>query len=106
MNTTKTLITYTIASLVIIVDFGLLFGFENAFGFFLLYFLWVVGVSAIVVLLCVFLWKKPVQLSKDDIFFFVAYNAAIPYSVFAGAMLLICLYNIFNPLCFLFGGAT
>lgn len=92
MNTTKTLITYAVASLVLMIDCGLLDGFEYAFMTFLLIFLWVAVASAVAVLLCVLLWKKPVQLSKDDIFFFVAYHAAIPYSVFAGGMLLINLY--------------
>ncbi|MDE5564958.1 MAG: hypothetical protein K2I93_07360 [Oscillospiraceae bacterium] len=93
MNTKRTLITYAVASLVLLIDCVLLNldGIEYAFMMFLLLLLPVLVVSALMVLFCVLLWKKPVQLSKDDIFFFVAYNTAIPYAVLAAALLVIVL---------------
>lgn len=96
MNTKRTFTLYAVASLLMIVDFSLLteYGIEYGIQMFMMLFLPVLIVSAVLVLICVLLWKKPVQLSKDDIFFFVAYHAVIPYSIFSVAMLIIMLFRM------------
>lgn len=95
MNTKQTLILYAADTLVLFVDFALMgYGIEGVMQIFLLLLLPILAVAALMVLLSVILWKKSLQLSKDDIFFFVAYNTAIPYGVFASALLLIMLVRL------------
>lgn len=91
MNTKQSVTLYAAASLLLLIDCALLNGIEYSFPMFLYFGLPILGISALMVLVCVLLWKKSVQLSKDDIFFFVVYNAAFPFCIFSGAVLLVIL---------------
>ena len=96
MNTKQTLILYATDTFVLIVDFILMDYNIGGIDFAILLLLPIFGlpilaVAALMTLLSVILWKNPVQLSKDDIFFFVVYNTAIPYGCFSVALLLIML---------------
>ncbi|MEE5992384.1 MAG: hypothetical protein V3G42_03985 [Oscillospiraceae bacterium] len=95
MNTKQTIWIYAISTLVLLIDYILMdFGIEYALMVMVLFLLPVLGISALLVLICVMLWKKSVQLSKDDIFFFVVYNTAIPYGAFAIVLLIIMLFRV------------
>lgn len=88
--TTRNLILYAIASLFLMADSIMISGIEGI-GLFFYFLLPVLGVSAVMVLLCVLLWKKQVKISGNEMFYFVAYYAAIPYCAFSGSVLVIFL---------------
>lgn len=92
MNTKKTLIFYAADTLILLIDFFLMnHDIEYALLFLVICLLPILAVATLMTLLSVILWKKSVQLSKDDIFFFVAYNTVIPYGCFSVAFLVIML---------------
>ena len=79
MNTTKTLALYAAATLVMFIDFALMnYGFKYALQMLMLSALPILITAALMVLVCVLLWKKPMQLTNKDIFLFVVYNTATP----------------------------
>ena len=96
MNTKQTIWIYAIATLILLIDYVLMgFGIEYGLMMMVLFSFPVIGICALLVLICVMLWKKAVHLSKDDIFFFVVYNTAIPYGVLATVLLIIMLFHVF-----------
>ncbi|MBE6876829.1 MAG: hypothetical protein E7496_08965 [Ruminococcus sp.] len=95
MNTKQTIWIYAIATFILLIDYLLMdFGIEYALMMMVLFLLPVLGISALLVLICVMLWKKSVQLSKDDIFFFVVYNTAFSYGALAAVLLIIMLFRM------------
>jgi len=95
VNTKQTIWIYAIATFILLIDYLLMdFGIEYALMMMVLFLLPVLGISALLVLICVMLWKKSVQLSKDDIFFFVVYNTAFSYGALAAVLLIIMLFRM------------